>query len=170
MPLTDAQYVVLQNDILVTNEAEFADEVAARDDQVIADAYNLPANPEYWVYRIAVPKEEIVGQVSQDGTSFTWAGTGFIGRSTQEILAWRELFDVADNLNPSLPQVRQALMDIFSGTGAAASNRAHMASISRRRATRGERLFASGAGTPASPGTMTFVGTITLYDVAHVIG
>jgi hypothetical protein len=170
MPLTPAQYEILKTDILVTNQEEFADMVAAREDQLIADAYNQLASPEFWVWRVVVPKEEMVGEVSQEGTSFTWAGTGFIGKSVQEILTWQELFDARNNLNPSLPQVRQALIDIFSGTGAAASNRTHILSVIRRRATRAEHLFATGTGTPGSPGTMTFVGFISYLDIAYVIG
>ena len=83
-------------------------------------------------------------------------------------MAWQELFDpLDDTLNPSLPQVQQALQDIFSGSGNAQQNRAHLAPISRRLALRGERLFATGAGTTGTPGRMGPEGTLTYLDVAH---
>ena len=50
----------------------------------IADAMNLAANPDYWVWRTSVPKKEIVTQPSVDATTFTWAGNGFITRSEGE--------------------------------------------------------------------------------------
>lgn len=166
MALTPAQLATLKADIL-------ADPVLAakpmNDDGhlAIAQAYNLLAAPDYWVWRTAVTKEEFVQGAGPEGTTFIWVGNGFITRSVGEQTAWRELFSGADACNPSLTNVRQAFTDIFSGTGNAASNRAHMSAVSRRKARRGERLFAAGTGSTASPGTMTFEGQITGPDVAQ---
>lgn len=169
MALTLAQYTALANDITVVHAAEFAAALAATDDQAIATAYNTLANPDFWVGRTAVSKSEIVGAVSQDGTSFTWAANGFITRSVQELLCWGELFDAQGEMNMSLPQVKQALIDIFSGVGNAASNRTHLAVVGRRKALRVERLFATGTGSTASPGTMAFEGALSYLDIAHAL-
>lgn len=133
----------------------------------IAAALNLPATPNFWVWRTSVEKKEIVSNVSRNGTSFTWAGNGFIARSQGEIDCWNQLFNSTLTCNPSLPNVRQAFLDIFSGTGNAASNRTHLDAVSRRKATRAEKLFATGQGgdTAGTAGTLTFEGNLGYQDV-----
>lgn len=168
--LTDAQYVALATDITNTHAAEFAAAVAANDDQAIAATYNALASPDFWVWRTSVSKQEAVGATSQDGTTFTWAGNGFITRSVQELLCWQELFDNAGHaVNPSLANIRQAFADIFSGVGNAAANRTHLTTVARRKALRIERLFAAGTGSTGSPGTLTFEGTVSYLDIAHAL-
>jgi len=132
----------------------------------VASWYNLNASPDYWVWRTSVAKGEYVNSTSADGTTFNWTGTGFIGRSQGERDAWREMFNGTNVVNPSLPQVRQAFQDIFSGgTAPAPANRTHMAAISRRKAKNGEKLFATGTGSTASPAVMGYEGSISLQDV-----
>jgi hypothetical protein len=168
MPFTTAQYSTLKNDIIVVNTGEFAARVAAADHQLIADAYNVVASPDFWVWRTSVPKQEIVGMTSQDGTTFTWAGNGFITRAVGELMAWQELF-TGGVVNPSLPQVRAAFTDIFSGTGNAASNRAHLLAVARRKALRIERLFATGTGSTGSPGALVVEGALDYLDVYQAL-
>jgi hypothetical protein len=67
-------------------------------------------------------------------------------------------------VNPSLPQVRQAFLDIFSGAGNAALNRAHLAVVGRRKATRLEQVFAVGTGSTADPAVMGVEGRLSLND------
>ena len=171
MPLpTEEHYALLAHDITVTHAQEFAEALAATDDQVIADAYNLLATPDYWAWRTSVLRREILFTTSDAGTTFTFVGNGYIGRTNQELTAWRELFaPQGDTTNPSLPQVQQALQDIFSGTGNAQQNRVHIAHISRRLVLRIERLFATGAGTTAAPGLLGVEGALTYIDIAHCL-
>lgn len=139
----------------------------------VAKLLNLPASPDYWVWRTLVTKVEYTQSTSQDGTTFNWTGSGFIGRSQGERDAWRELFNGTESCNPSLLNVRQAFLDIFSGVMAPApANRAHLASVSRRRCTRAEKLYAidtpnSGAnrGTTGDPDTLVFEGNVSVSDV-----
>jgi hypothetical protein len=171
MGLTESQEQLLYTDITVTHQFEFADEVANSDDQAIAHAYNAPADPTFWVWKTALTKEEVVGPPSEEGTTFTWAGNGFIGRSVGELTAWQELFSGETLItNPSFANVRQAFQDIFSGTGNAANNRTHLGIVMRRAATRAEQLFATGQGTTTAPATMTFEGPLTYLDIAGVFG
>jgi hypothetical protein len=169
MALSESQYALLKTDIVVTNAAEFSAWVASNDDALIAAVYSQVAAPDFWVYRSAVSKEEIVGATSQEGTTFIWAGNGFIGRSAGEQAAWRELFSVYGVVNMSLPQVRQAFQDIFSGTANAASNRAHLAVVARRKALRIERLYATGTGAIGSPATLGPEGPISYLDIARAL-
>jgi hypothetical protein len=62
--------------------------------------------------------------------------------------------------------VRAAFDDVFSGTGAGAvNNRAHIVAMSRRLASRIEKLLATGTGTTGSPATMGFEGPISYRDI-----
>lgn len=169
MSLTPPQYATLANDITSVHAAEFAAALAATDDEAIAAAYRLAASPDFWVWRTTVSKNEVVGAVSQDGTTFAWAGNGFITRAAGELTAWQELFGSDGAVNPSLPQVRQAFTDIFSGTGNAASNRTHLATVARRKALRIERLFATGTGSTGSPGVLVYEGSLSYLEVAHAL-
>lgn len=163
--LTLSQLAALRADILA--DPAFASIPNTPDGAFeIAGAYNANAAPEFWVWRTRVTKDEYVNAEGPDGTTFSWTGSGFIGRSVGERDAWRELFSISGIVNPSQPNVRQAFVDIFSGsTSPAPANRTHLAAVSRRKATRAEKLFATGVGTTASPGTLTFEGTLTYTDV-----
>lgn len=131
----------------------------------IAVAYNVVAGPDYWVWKTYVTKNDVVSSTSVDGTTFNWTGNGFITRSAGEIAAWENLFNASGSINPSLANVRQAFADIFSGAGNAAANRTHLLAIGRRKATRAEKLFASGSGSTGSPSTMGFEGVLTNADI-----
>jgi hypothetical protein len=135
----------------------------------VAAALNVTASPDYWVTRSRVHKSEITNSTSVDATTFNWTGAGFITRSVGERDAWRELFDTNGYTNPSLPNVKQAFIDIFSGaTAPAPANRTHIATVCRRKATIAEKVLATGTGTTASPGTMGAEGDVTWADVMNV--
>lgn len=165
MTLTPAQRTTLKNDIatdpvlsLIPHTSDGAFDVAA--------AYNALAAVDFWVWRTSVAKSELVNATSADGTTFNWTGTGFITRSQGERDAFQALFDGGGSCNPSLAQVRQAFADIFSGnTAPAPANRTHLLAIARRKATRVEKLFATGTGSTGSPATMAVEGTLPFAEV-----
>jgi len=142
-------------------------------DQEIADALNVAASPAYWVWRTNVLKSEYTNSVGPDGTTFAWTGAGgFIARSAGETNAWRELFNGTLSVDPSKSNVRQAFADIFSGSGVSAvANRAHMSAVSRRLATVGETLYATGTGTTGAPATMAVgcEGDVTVQNVVDAL-
>jgi hypothetical protein len=132
----------------------------------IATAFNLVAAPDFWVWRSSVTKDELVGSTSVDGTTFSWTGTGYITRTQGERDAFNAIFNSSGAVNPANPSVRQAFSDIFSGnTAPAPANRTHLSTVSRRKASRAEKLFATGTGTTAAPAVMSFEGAITFQDV-----
>lgn len=164
MPLTPNQLAALKADI-DADPAFNALKGTTDGRYAIAAAYNLTAAPDFWVWRTYVTKSEVVNSTSPDGTTFNWTGNGFITRSSGELAAWENLWNASGSINASLPQVRQAFADIFSGSGNAAANRAHLLAVARRKATRGEKLFATGAGSTGTPATMAFEGTVYFSDV-----
>jgi cold shock CspA family protein len=164
--LTPAQLQTLKADIAADPVLSVIPKTSAGS-ITVANAYNQPASPAYWVWRTAVSKDELVGSTSVDGTTFAWTGAGFITRSQGERDAFVAMFSSAGTINCALASVRQAFVDIFSGaTAPAPANRTHLATVCRRTATRGEKLYATnGAGTTANPSTMGFEGAITPDDV-----
>jgi hypothetical protein len=166
MLLTPAQKQTLKAAILA--DVAIAQTFIDGNNPAVATYLNGNASPAFWVWRTAVEKRELVNQVSRTGTSFTWAGNGFITRSVGELECFNQLFNSTLTCNPSLPNVRQAFIDIFSGTGNAASNRSHLDVVGRRQATRVERVFATGNGqdTSANAGLLVVEGPITDADVS----
>jgi hypothetical protein len=133
----------------------------------VAAYYNQPASPTFWVWKTSLSKKEIVETTTADGTTFSY--TVHIGRSQGERDTWFGV--VPDPMNPSLPNLRQGLDDIYSGaTQQAAAQRLHWRTCARRPALAGEKLFVDvgqGSGTTASPATLTFQGPITPQDVEN---
>lgn len=120
----------------------------------IAVAYNLPASPVFRVWKTNVP-------TAVCKQAMVW--TEFIGRSVGERDAW--VFMLSNGfINAADANVRQGVSDIFSGAGGAGSRTALLA-ISKRDATRAEKLFATGTGSDAVPAVMSFEGNLTYQDV-----
>jgi hypothetical protein len=168
--LTEAQLPTLKAAILAETDPVFVEFRTQGATGAMANFFNLEAVPAYWVWKTKVPKTDYTNGVSVDGTTFSWTGSGFITRQQGERDAWRELFSTGNAVNPSLANVRQAFTDIFSGgTAPAPANRTHLLAMSRRPATRGEKLFATGAGTTANPSLLVFEGSISGDDVVQAL-
>lgn len=127
--------------------------------QGLADIYNTNAVPDFIVWKSSLSRHDILTQTSPTGTSFQWAAGAYITRSQGERDAFREMFNDTGTVNPSQSTMQAAFADIFSGTGGA-GNRAHILSMSKRKATRIEKVFATGTGTDAVPATMTIEGPV----------
>jgi hypothetical protein len=163
--LTSAQATALKAAI-IADGALNAQPNNSDGNSAIAAAMNLPASPDFWVWRRSVTKDELVGSTSVDGTTFSWTGTGFITRSQGERDAFNAMFDSSGSVNPSNASIRQAFTDIFSGnTAPAPANRTHLATVSRRKSTRGEKVLAAGTGSAASPALLGFDGALSYQDI-----
>lgn len=126
----------------------------------LADAYNAEASPAWYGKKTALSRHDIITGASDDGTTFTWAGAAYIGRTQGERDAFREMFNSTGTVNPSLPSIAAAFSDIFSGAGGQ-TNREHINAMGRRKLNRVEKLFSTGLGTKANPATVTFEGSVT---------
>lgn len=170
MPLTPAQLTTLGNDIAANtatiNGVEIRNLAHTPDNAVaVRDWYVGQVSPDYWVWRTSVTEEEITSTTGVDvanggaATNWAWTGAGFITRSQGERDCWARIFR-GGSCNPSLANVRQAFSDIISGgTAPAPANRNHMLVIAKRRASRIEKLLATGTGSFASPAVMGFEGS-----------
>lgn len=168
MALTSAQLATLK--AAIDADAELA-AIPNNPDGAFAIALllNATAAPDYWVWRSKVTQADYVSTTSLDGT--TWSWTTYIQRSQGERDGWREMFADTGAVNPSNANVRAGFADVFSGAGGA-TQRTHLTSMSRRKATRGEKVFATPTvggsgqrGSSANPDTMGFEGSLTYNDV-----
>ena len=155
MPLTSTQITTLRTDIaadevlnaLPLNDSSFAQ---------IASAYNAPASPAYTVWRTYVPVREITGV-------FIWTAVDSLTAGKARIWEWMATTGVID---PSKSTVRTGLADAF-GSGTAMANA--ITPVLKRFATRAEKLFATGTGSDASPGTMTLEGMLGYQDIGSAL-
>ena len=120
----------------------------------VAAAYNLPATPDFWVWRTRIAAREVRKNV-------VW--TEYIGRSVGEKSAF-ELMMFDGELDGSDPNIRTGILDIFAG-GTATTTRTNLTALAKRLATRSEKLFAAGTGTNATPATMAVEGDLNYQDV-----
>lgn len=166
--MTPAQLATLRTAIQAETDPAFVTFRNEGATGAMADWFNVP-HASFVCWKSRVSRHDIIANTSDEGTVFTWAGAGYITRSQGERDAFREMFNSLGTVNPSQTNIQQAFADIFSGAGNAALNRAHVQAMSKRKATRGERLFATGTGTTASPGTLTFEGNVSNDDVVQAL-
>lgn len=156
--LTTPQLQTLKAHIAASSDMNSQPNNADGDVAIVA-LLNAVAAPTYWVVKTAVTQMDMQSKPSVDGTTFDWAQAGgFIARSQGERDAWRTIFQPG-SVNPSFATVRAAFDDIFNGTSAGAQAcRVHWRAVSRRVATRFERLYvlatspAFGVGSTNPPG------------------
>ena len=153
MALTSAQQQTLKTFILgdatlnaFPNTADGAFAIAA--------LINQPASPTFFVWRSNVPTADCK-------KAMVW--TEFVGRSAGERDAWQFMLSNGI-LNAADANVRQGILDIFSGPSGAGT-RAALIAIASRAASVAEKLFATGTGSQAVPATMTVEGSLTFQDV-----
>lgn len=155
MALTTEQNAIMKADILADPalNANVNNEDGA---SAIAVVYNAQASPSFTVWRSAV-------SIAETGQQFN--GTELAGMTTANNTRLQTIaMYLADGYNASFADVRQMFNDIWSGAGGT-NTRVNLLALWKRLATRGEKLFASGAGSDATPATLTFEGYLSYQDV-----
>ena len=123
----------------------------------MADFYNQPSTFVAW--KTSVTRNEV-------GKTFVASALAAITAGNNDKLANFAAWN--DTVNPSRADQRQFFDDIFS-VAAGASTRAALLALWKRFATRGERVFATGTGSDAAPGSLVFEGTIGVEDVIKAV-
>lgn len=126
----------------------------------IADAFNLNATPDFFVWRSTVTSLEIM----QNG--FDWTRVDNLTAGKARIWDWMMRTGA---LNPSLSNVRAGVLAVFN-VAADLNTRLAVFQHSQRLATRAEKLFATGTGTTTTeqgvgPAIMVFEGFLSYQDV-----
>ena len=159
MSLTPAQENTLETYLVTTAAPEFDDEIAAFDDQLIADAMNTAASPSFWVWKTVLLPADYRAII-------VWTEVDALTVAKARIFEWMTGL-LTQPLNPSDLNQRQGIADTF---GAGATTRTNLLTLGRRLATRAEKLFATGTGSTASPATMAFEGQLSYVDIARTFG
>lgn len=164
MALTNEQVPILKAAILAETDPTFVAFRTAGSTGAMAAYFNTPST--FVVWKTNLSEHTITGEVSSEGTVWSWPA--YIARSMSEQNGWARMFNGTYTINPSLPQVRTGVADIFSG-GTGAAQRTHLLAIAKRFASRGEAIYAAGIGSVATPGTLVFEGGIGEYDVVRAL-
>lgn len=161
MALTNQQLVTLKADILadpalsaIPNTPDGAFD--------IANAYNLTATPNFYVWRSAVAESDILG----NGLDFTLVDGLTVGKRDE----WSNWLFKSGSCNPSKPNIRAGIIDVWSGNAAKVAVQVNIWGHCQKLATRGEKLFSTGTGTAAiaggtGPATTALDSPITYTDV-----
>jgi hypothetical protein len=117
----------------------------------IAQELQKPVTPAFIVWRTTVTQDEIM----QNG--FDWVRVDNLSVGKGRIWEW--LFEnQARSINPSKTNVRAGIAECWKGTAADLAVQAAVLGHCKRSANHVEKLFATGAGTDATPATMTIEG------------
>lgn len=157
MALTSAQLATLKADIQADSTLN-AKPNNPDGNTDIANAYNANASPLFTVWKTNVT-------ITRVGDAFN--GTELAGLTTANQTRLQTIAQFSPmGVNPSLADRRQFFDDVFSGAGGT-TTRANLLALWKRLARRGEKLFATGTGSDASPATLTFEGVLTYQDVSQ---
>lgn len=148
MNLSSSQLATLKNWVIANNAGAF-------DESAVA-LLNVDAAPDFIVWRTSVAFEEVM----QNG--FDWSRVNNLTVGKARTWEWLEKFGKGF-LNPSKPNTRAGIDDTWVGSAPDLAVRAAIYVHCKRKATVGEKLFATGTGSDAVPATMGPEGPVT-YD------
>jgi hypothetical protein len=139
--------------------------------QALFDYSNAVSVPAFWAWRTSVSRAEIYTQqndlaVPVDDQFWNW--TTYKNQGVSEQNAWVQMF-MNDEANFTRQNLRDGIGKIFTGSAAATAQRNHVLAIGRRMATRFERVFATGTGTTALPGTAVLEGPVSQADLNDLV-
>lgn len=156
MALDNAQLATLRTALLADTDPAVAAAVSARNDTEVARLYKLDS--AFWVWRTSIPAEEY-------REAIVWTEVDGLQVGKARIWEWVTA-QMTMPLDASKANVRQGLADCWS---AQSSTRPALLAIAKRFANKAEAVFATGTGTEANPGTLTFEGEITIEDVGRAL-
>lgn len=127
----------------------------------IADLLNKPAEPAFIVWKTDVSIDEIMRN------GMDWARVDNLSVGKARIWDWLGRLGV---INAAKTNVRAGIDAAWVGTAADLAVRAAIYTHCKRPATVLEKLFATGAGSDASPATMVIEGAISYQTIDAVRG
>jgi hypothetical protein len=150
--LTDAQRATLKADILAaTDQATIDARSGGRNDVALAEIYNAPASPAFVVWRTSLTSAQARAAITGgDGL----AQLDNLTASKRDTLLW--VFQ--DTTYPVNAAQRAAIEGLC---GSQNTLKAAILAAQKRSATRAEKVLATGTGSDANPGTLTFEGSLS---------
>jgi hypothetical protein len=154
MALTPAQITTLRP--IVAAEPSLAQAILTGNDAAIAAWLNGASNPAFIVWRTNVQAQE---------TGNAWVGTDIDGMAALNMQRLQLLLASSPQgvFDMSRADRRAGFENPF-GTNVSNASRVAMRAVWKRTATRAEKALATGTGSDAAPGTLTFEGTIEVSE------
>lgn len=163
MLLSTAQLALIKADIAANNDLNILPNSSDGND-ALAKLYNLPAVPDFWVWRTDVSRAEIYNLTSPDTTTWNWST--YKAQAATEQNAWTQMF-MGDRADFSKANLRAGVAAIFTGSAPANAQQAHILAMGRRKATRLEKVLATGTGSSTVPAVMGAEGSIRGDEVSQ---
>lgn len=157
--LTTAQLQTLKAAILAETNPTFVGYRNAGETGLMANWLNELST--FVVWRTSVTQDEC-----QQVAGFDWAQIDNLTVGQARIWDWMFKTGVID---ASRERIRAGINECWKGTAAKLAVGTAVLAVCKRNATRGEAILASGTGTSASPGTMSFEGDLTSRDVIDAL-
>lgn len=151
--LTTEQLAVLKTAILAETDVDFVAARTAGATGEMAAFYNVTTAPPYYVWRTNYTPADIAKAIDNGITQLD----GLTPSKRDSLLWWAER-----NHDMTLAQSQAAVNDLC---GSQNTLKAAVTAGGKRPLLRGERLFATGTGSLAAPGTTAFEGTIRNEDI-----
>lgn len=148
--LTNEQFAALKAAVLA--EPSLANAIANGIDWQVADWCN--ATSTFVVWKTNVSLDTIM-----KSDTFDWTRVDNLTVGKARIWDW--LFN-SGSINPSRTNVRTGIDSTWVGTAADLAVRASVYAECKRFATNAEKVLATGTGSNATPGTMSFEGSIDI--------
>lgn len=153
--MTPAQLATLKAEILA-DPALASQPMNSDGAYAIAEALNQPASPDFIVWKTDVSIDEIMRN------GMDWARVDNLTVGKARIWDWLGRLGV---INAAKTNVRAGIDAAWVGTAADLAVRAAIYVHCKRKATRVEKLLATGTGSDAAPATMTFEGSVSYQEV-----
>lgn len=143
----------------------------------IASLYNATAVPDFFVWRTNVPTAEVFDQVQWAKLTPADAPDGTLAWQCRSLACQGKQFNLQtiltgrDKIDASKANIRSGFHDALTGVPSGASGATQAAgwvalqTALSRKATRLEKLLATGNGTQPSPATMGFEGAVSYSDI-----
>lgn len=158
--LTPAQLATLKAAIAAETDPTLVALRQAGATGAMADWYSDVTSPAFIVWKTNVP-------INSVGDNFVGTELSGLTTANQTRLQTIALFSTS-GVNPSLSDRRAFFDDVFSGASGTLT-RPKLLALWKRTARRVEKVFATGAGTDASPATLTFEGGVRDSDIVQAL-
>lgn len=153
--LTQAQLATLKAAIVADNTLNSQPNNSDGNEN-ISVALDALASPDYYVWRTSVLTQDLFSD-----PAFDWTRVDNLSVGKARIVEWLQM---AGTLNPSQANVRAGFSAAFSAAGDVATLAAILGAC-KRKATKGEKIFATGNGIIANPSVMAVEGTLSAQDI-----
>mgnify|MGYP000199104750 CR=1 FL=1 len=155
--LTTAQLQTLKAAIAAETDPTFVALRAANNEDGMASWYNGASTFIVWKSSVSI---------TETGAAFN--GSEWAGMTSANHTRLQTVAQYMSTYRPALADIRAMFNDIWSGAGGT-NTRAALLALWKRAATRVEKVFATGTGTDATPGTLVFEGAIRAQTISDAL-